>query len=88
MNVCCVNKCGLFCSTCPAETSFREAYNTGRGLATKSQTPNQNQATPANPEMKGIRKPETQGRGKELEATEADRKVGGSTSFPMKLYLI
>jgi len=67
----------LFSSTYPTETSFRDAYNTGRGLATKSQTPNQNHATPANPEVKGIRKPETQGSGKGLEATKADRKVGG-----------
>jgi len=53
------------------------------GLVTKSQTPNQNQATLANPEVKGIRKPETHVRGKELEATKADRKVGGSTSFAL-----
>jgi hypothetical protein len=73
-----MNRCGLFSSTCPAETSFREAYNTGRGLAMKYQTPNQNQTTPANPEVKGIRKPEKRGRGKELKATKADRKVGGN----------
>lgn len=78
----------MFGNTRLAATRFREAHNTGRGLVTKSQTPNQNQATPANPEVKGIRKPETQVRGKELEATKADRKVGGSTSFPMKLCLI
>jgi hypothetical protein len=37
--------------------------------------------------VKGIRRPERRGRGKELEVSSQDRKVGGNTSLPMKLCL-
>jgi hypothetical protein len=38
-----------------------------RVLATESQTPNQHEAITANMEVQGIHKPESRGRGEELE---------------------